>query len=558
MKYNILIGGSAGQGMDTLSILIEKVLKRQGYYVFSNKDYMSRIRGGHNFVQIRFGTEPVYCHHPVLDVIVALDKNTVDFHTERLQADGVILCDESIEVEDSRLVHIPMKKIAEQIGNIKAFGTVAMGVVLKLFELPFDKVEEVFFKKFEKESAESNFQAFKRGYELTQKRFNIEDPEVDNHILINSNDAIAMGALAGGVGFYPAYPMTPATSIMTFLSKKQNDAKIVVEQVEDEIASINMALGASYAGVRSMTGSSGGGVALMIESFSLQGITEIPLVVVDSQRPGPATGLPTRTEQADLEFVLYGGHGEFPRMVIAVRNSEDAFYQTVRALNLADKYQLLVIILTDQYLTDATQTIRPFDFSKVTIDRHIATKEEIDDEVYRRYKDAKSGISPRIVPGKIPGWTVMIDSDEHNEYGHITESAEVRTAMMDKRMRKFEGLKAEVMEPEFFGTEDPEILLIGWGSMEGPLKEAVEILQKEGNSVGALVLGDIWPLPTKLLEKYCRTAKKIVNVEQNYTGQLAKLIRQTTGIPMYKSILKYDGRQLSGHEICYRVKSEVL
>jgi 2-oxoglutarate ferredoxin oxidoreductase subunit alpha len=391
-----------------------------------------------------------------------------------------------------------------------------------------------------------------------EKRFEVESAGEDNHILINSNDAIAMGALAGGVSFFSGYPMTPATSIMTFLSRKQNDAKILVEQVEDEISAINMAMGASYAGARAMTASSGGGVALMVETFSLQGITEIPMVVVDSQRPGPATGLPTRTEQGDLEFVLYGGHGEFPRMVIGVRDAKDAFYQTARALNLADKYQLLVIILTDEYLTDTTQTIPPFDFNKVSIERHIASREDIDDEVYRRYKDVQSGISPRIIPGKIPGWTVLIDSDEHNEYGHITESAEVRKAMVEKRSRKFEGLKAEIHEPAFFGTENPEILLIGWGSTYGPLKEAVEMLQKEGICVGALVFGDIWPLPTKLLEKYTAIAKKVVNVEQNFSGQLAKLIRQTTGIPMYKSILKFDGRQLGGHEIYARVKSEVL
>ena len=558
MKYNILIGGAAGQGMDTLSILLEKILKRQGYQVLSTKDYMSRIRGGHNFIQIRFGNEPIHSHHPVLDVIVALDKNTIDFHTERLQAKGIILCDESIAADDSRLIPIPMKKIATEVGNPKTIGSVAMGAVLKMFNLPLDTVQEIFETKFEKQTAESNFIAFSKGHQLLHKHFESEPGGKDNHILINSNYAIAIGALAGGVSFYPAYPMSPATSIMTFLSRKQNDAKIIVEQVEDEISAINMALGASYAGVRSMTGSSGGGVALMVEAFSLQGITEIPLVVVDCQRPGPATGLPTRTEQADLEFTLYGGHGEFPRMVIAVRNAEDAFYQTTRALNIADKYQLLVIILTDEYLADATQTIPPFDFSTVSIEKHISSKEDIDDEVYRRYKDVKSGISPRIIPGKIPGWTTLIDSDEHNEYGHITESAEVRIAMVEKRARKLEGLKAEIQEPKFFGAENPETLLIGWGSTYGPLKECVEMLEKDGVSVGALVYGDIWPLPTKLLEKYTAIAKKVVNVEQNYTGQLAKLIRQTTGIAMYKSILKYDGRQISGHEIYTRVKSEVL
>ncbi|MCC5909468.1 MAG: 2-oxoacid:acceptor oxidoreductase subunit alpha [Clostridiaceae bacterium] len=558
MKYNILIGGSAGQGMDTWAVLLEKIIKRKGYYVFSNKDYMSRIRGGHNFIQIRFGTEPISSHDPKLDIIVALDKNTIDFHTERLQENGVIICDQAIEIEDKRVLALPLKELAKELGNPKVTGTICMGVVLKLFGMNFDRVEEVFEEKFEKETTELNFKAFQEGYEYAQQQFHIEKGGEDQHILINSNQAIALGALAGGVGFFAGYPMTPFTSIMTYMSEKQEDAKMVVEQVEDEIAAINMAIGTSYAGVRSMTGTSGGGFSLMTEALGLAGIMENPLVVANIQRPGPATGLPTRTEQSDLSFILTASHGEIPRMVLAVRHAEDAFYQTVRALNLADKYQMLVIILGDQYLSDATETIKPYDFSKVTIERHIAGKESFKDGEYKRYQPTEDGLSPRIIPGKHRGQIVLTDSDEHNEYGHITESAEVRTAMMDKRMKRMDALKEELIEPDYFGVDHPENLLIGWGSMYGPLKEAVALLQEEGISVGTLVFGDIYPLPTKLLEKYSTTAKQILNVEQNYTGQLAKLIRQETGIHCSKSILKYDGRQMCSHEIYSRVKGEVL
>ncbi|WP_069999882.1 2-oxoacid:acceptor oxidoreductase subunit alpha [Cellulosilyticum sp. I15G10I2] len=558
MKYNVLIGGAAGQGMDTLSILIEKLLKRKGYFIHSHKDYMSRIRGGHNFIQIRFGTEYINSHWPALDVIIALDKETAKLHVERLSEGGVIICDEAIEINNNKLIHIPMAKFAKETNNQRAAGSVAAGALLKLFGESVDGVMEIFNEKFDKETAESNFKAFKKGFDYVQKKFELDKPEKDNHILINANSAIALGALAGGVGFYASYPMTPATSIMTELSKRQGDAKIVVEQVEDEISAINMVLGASYAGVRSMTGTSGGGYALMVEAMSLQGITEIPIVVVDSQRPGPATGLPTRTEQGDLDFVMFSGHGEYPKMVLAVKNAEDAFYQTARALNIADKYQIQVIILTDEYLADATQTIPPYDFNRVSIDRYFASKETLGDDTYKRYQRAESGVSSRIIPGKIDGAVVLIDSDEHNEYGHITESAEVRTAMMNKRMKKLKLIQSEMEEPDYFGSETPEILLIGWGSMYGPIREATQLLQKENISVGALVFGDIYPLPIKLLKKYSEHAKKLINIEMNYKGQLARLIRQETGIFMDHSLLNYDGRQMCAHTVYTRVKKEVL
>lgn len=558
MNLNILIGGAAGLGIDTVSVLLEKILKRKGYYVFSNKDYMSRVRGGHNFIQVRFGTEPIYSHWPELDAIVALDKNTVDFHYERLKENGLIICDEALETEEDKVVRIPIAQIAAEVKNPKTAGSAAVGALLKILGQDLEKVTEVFDEKFEKESAQSNYEALKKGYEYAEPRFEITPKQEDRHIFINGNAAIAMGALAGGVSFYASYPMTPATSIMTQLSMRQDDAGIVVEQVEDEIAAINMALGASYAGVRAMTGTSGGGFALMTEALSLQGIMELPLVVVNSQRPGPSTGIATRTEQSDLDFVLSAGHGEFPRMVLAVRNPEDAFYQTVRALNLADKYQSLVIILTDQHIADAAQTIAPFNFSKVTIERHFTSAEELGEERYKRYMPTDNGVSPRIIPGKIPGTVVMADSHEHNEYGHISESAEIRTAMMNKRMRKLEDIASEILEPAYYGAENPELLLIGWGSMEGPIREAVELLIKDDIAVGALVFGDLYPLPTKLLKKYTGIAKKLVNVEQNFTGQLARLIRQETGIFMTNSILNYNGRQMDSYTIAARVKKEVL
>lgn len=562
MIYNILIGGSAGQGMDTISALFEKILKKEGYYSLATKDYMSRVRGGHNFTQIRFGEEVVDTHSPELDVIIALDKDTVELHIKDLKSQGIVICDENIPFEDSRIVKIPMKKSAAAVGNPKVFGTVAIGSLLKAFGFETDKAVEVLNNKFKEKVLSDNLSALENGYEAGRKIFELKRLAEKDTILINGNQAIALGALAGGVNFYSAYPMTPATSVMTYISKKSAEAGIAVEQAEDEIAAIIMALGASYAGARAMTGTSGGGLSLMVEALGLAAITEVPLVIVDSQRPSPATGLPTRTEQSDLSFVLTASQGEMPRMILAVRNAEDAFYQAARALNMADKYQIPVMLLTDQYLADAAQTIKPFDFSKVTIERHIASKEDIAEDLkegqYKRYKLTESGISKRIIPGSVEGQIVLVDSDEHDEYGHITESAEVRVAMMKKRMGKLDLLKEDMLEPDYFGVESPEILLIGWGSTYGSIKESVKVLSEEGVSIGALVFGDIYPLPEKLLSKYSASAKKIINVEQNYTGQLAKLIRQETGIKMDKSILKYDGRQISALEICNELRKEVL
>jgi 2-oxoglutarate ferredoxin oxidoreductase subunit alpha len=559
LKYNILIGGSAGQGIDTISSLFEKMLKKSGYYIYTTKDYMSRVRGGHNFIQIRFGDEKITSHSSIIDVIVAMDKNTIVNHIEKLNKTGIVICDESIDVEDSRMLKLPMKAISTEVGNSKTFGTVAVGVLTKLFNLKIDNIDSIFNKKWDIKTNEANKLAFTRGYEISKERFNLSIAEKNNNILITGNDALALGLLAGGLSFYSAYPMTPATSIMTYLSKVQKDAGIIVEQVEDEISAINMALGASYAGARSATGSSGGGVSLMVEAIGLSSITETPLLIIDSQRPGPATGLPTRTEQSDLSFLVTASHGEGPRMVLSVRNAEDAFYASARALNISEKYQIPVILLTDQYLADTAVTVPELDLSKVKIERNIAGEEALEsDGSYKRYKVTESGISPRILPGQFENAVVLIDSDEHTEDSQITESAEVRIEQMDKRMRKLQLLKEDLIEPNYFGVEAPEVLLLAWGSLEGPVEEAVKLLNDKGNSVGALVFGDLYPLPTKLLEKYSVLAKKLVNVEQNFNGQLAKLIRMETGISIHNSILKYDGRQLSSEEIYSRVKKEVL
>ncbi|AFM39706.1 2-oxoacid:acceptor oxidoreductase, alpha subunit [Desulfosporosinus acidiphilus SJ4] len=556
MDFNILVGGAAGQGIDTVGKVLEQIIKKLGFEVFSYKDYMSRVRGGHNFHQIRFADRPLYSHREDIDVILALDSATVELHSSQLSPGGVLVSDESNSgsLSKGEAFWLPLKGKAIEAGNIVTEGIVAVGAILRLFDLDLAKIWPVLRSLLKEEIFEMNRRALEYGYNLTQSRFKLEFPETQPRIMVTGNQAIGLGALAAGVSFYSGYPMTPSTGIMTYLAGKMEEAGIVVEQAEDEIAAINMAIGASYAGARAMTATSGGGFCLMVEGLGLAAMTETPLVIANIQRPGPATGFPTRTEQGDLSFVLTASHGEFPRMIIALRDPEDAFYQTVRAFNIADKFQIPVILLGDQYLGDYYQTIPPFDFSTLTIERALAGKEVWQQqELYERYKLTEDGVSPRLVPGRCGSQVVIADSDEHTETGHITEAAEVRIAMTQTRLQRWENLRKEVREPWLIGQAKPEILLVAWGSSAGPVREAIKLLEAD-YSVGALIFGDIYPLPTMLLKELHPDVKIMINVEQNATGQLAALIRQEAQLVCQDSILRYDGRPMSGRYISAKVK----
>jgi 2-oxoglutarate ferredoxin oxidoreductase subunit alpha len=513
---------------------------------------MSRVRGGHNFSLIRFGTEQVYSHSDQLDGIVALDQETIDLHKGQLLENGFILCDSKLTDDDPRLIKVDTAAMSKELGNPRVSGSILVGVILKMFGESIDGIADVLNTFVSKKNLDINLKAVKEGYLLAEQRFQHLSGQYSDWMLISGSKAVALGAIAAGLRFYSAYPMSPSTAILETLASYADDAGIVVEQAEDEIAAINMAIGASYAGARAMTGTSGGGFSLMVEALGLSGMAEIPLVVIDVQRPGPVTGLPTRTEQSDLKFVISASQGEFPRMVISLRNPGDSFYQTMRAFHLAEKYQIPVILLSDQYLGDSTSTVEPFDPQKIDVAQPAA--EYSGEGEYLRYRYTENGVSPRLIPGKTEH-LVNIDSDEHDEEGHLTESAEVRIRMMDKRMLKLEGLKHELQEPEFIGADGFGTLLLGWGSVWGPIKEAVNILNEDHHgSYAALVFGDIYPLPVELLKEKAAKASHIINIEQNATGQLGGLIREETGIICERSVLKYDGRQISGEEIAEHIR----
>ena len=561
MDLTIVVGGEAGQGLKTVDIILGKTLFRMGYNVYSSKDYMSRIRGGQNFITSRIGTEPVTAISDEIDILIALNEETVDLHKDSVVEDGLILFDGEKELKDKKVINLNAKEIAKSI-NSRGVNTVFVGAVLKLMSLGTEEAEKVLGEYFDDQKIqEDNIKLLQEGFKSVESVLELEEgSNPGDQIYLDGNNALAMGAAAAGLKFYAAYPMSPATSIMNYLAGKQEDLGLVVEQAEDEIAAINMALGGSYSGIRSMTGTSGGGFALMTETVGLAGIAEIPVVIADVQRPGPATGLPTRTGQGDLLFVINAAQDDFPLMVLAPRNHEDAFSQAFRAFNLADKYQIPVIILSDQYLADSAKNVKAFDFSSLEIDYNLISDQQAENiEDYKRYKINETGISPRSYPGQIAGQVMMIDSDEHDEYGHIIEDSETRNAMVEKRARKIEKLiEEDLEEPVYQGEEDIDYLLLGWGSTYGALEEAQKILLDEGVKVGLLSFSDVWPLPVERLTRLTDKGVKIVDVELNSTAQFARLVSSETGIRVDNHILKYDGRPFTGREISCRFKEEVM
>lgn len=552
--YNILLGGAAGDGIETMSALFEKILKQSGCHLFTIRDFMSRVRGGHNFTQIRFGNQPLHAHRDVLDGIFAIDETTYQEHQPQLSYDGFILCDESLAIDDFRAIKLPLKAIATKLGNPKVASSVATGALLKLFDISLDHAATIMQTNLRSDLVEINLAAIQKGYDLVAANYGFPLAQTADHLLLSGNTAIGLGAVAAGIRFYSAYPMSPSTSLLDFFNAQSLTMAIAVEQAEDEIAAINMAIGASYAGATAMTGTSGGGFSLMVEALGFSGIAEIPLVAVDVQRPGPATGFPTRTEQSDLKFVISASQGEFPRMVIALRDHADCFYQTARSLALAKKYQIPVILLSDQYLADSTTTIPMLEATAIARFKAPEAGTLVSDQPYRRYALTESGISPLAIPGQSEA-LVRVDSDEHDQWGQITESATVRNQMVEKRMHKLEALKNELLEPEFWGSHQCQSLLVGFGSTSGAIKEAVDILNQDEQNYGALLFGDIYPLPTERLRHFAAQVMEIINVEQNATGQLAALIREETLINCEHSILKYDGRQLSVDDILNGLKN---
>lgn len=556
MDYTIKIGGEAGQGIQTIGDMLAIVFAKSGYHVFSHQDYESRIRGGHNFYQIRLSDKTISCSRSNVDIVVALDKESIIRYEKSLTDYGLIIYDSQTikeKYEGNQYLDVPFVDLAVKQGGSKIMSnTVATGAVLGMLGVNIEILLEILRNTFKKKGdvvVKSNVDSAIAGYDYAVKnclKCSFTSSDVSNSkMLIAGNDAIGFGAVASGLKFYSAYPMTPGTSIMLYVASKAKEYGIIVEQAEDEIAAINMALGASFAGVRAMTGTSGGGFALMVEGLSLAAITEIPVVIAIAQRPGPATGLPTKTAQADLLFALYSAHGEFPRVIFAPGNPEECFFLTNKAFDIAEKYQIPVIILTDQYLADSQWTYDGFDLNKLVYkDYRIRGESAKALNNYKRHKFTDNGVSPFAVPGD-GTYVVVTDSDEHDEDGHLTEDIDLSIKMVQKRLHlKLPHIVNEINPPKFYGHKNPDIVLVGWGSMYGLLKEAVDTLSKN-HKIAMLHFSEIYPFAS--LEKFdylsiLKNSKKAICIEQNVTSQLAQLITSELGFRFNYKINKYDGR----------------
>ncbi|MEN6379457.1 MAG: 2-oxoacid:acceptor oxidoreductase subunit alpha [Methanofastidiosum sp.] len=558
---SIVLCGEAGQGIETIEDILTKILKDSRYNIFAVKEYMSRVRGGSNSTEIRVSQNPIRAYVDRIDLLFALSNKSLDHLKDRISENTIIFGDKEIIGDIQKVIDIPLSKITKKIGSSVYSNTVTAGVIcgmLNVSEYEFRNFITKFFEKKGEPIINKNLEAVSEGFELAKKiiesgvTIKVKKSEelsrdISKDILISGKDAVALGALAGGCNFISGYPMSPATGILSFMSTHSKEFEVVAEQSEDEISAINMAIGSWYAGGRGMITTSGGGFALMEEGVSLAGMAETPVVIHIGQRPGPATGLPTRTEQGDLDLALYAGHGDFARIILSPGSIEDCFYLSKYAFSFADKYQIPVFILTDQYLLDSQYNIPSLDHKKYEIKRYVTQTRE----GYKRYQFTKTGVSSRGIPGFGEGLVIQT-GNEHDETGHTTENAILRKKMVEKRFNeKLNQVKNEVIYPELLGGKAYKYLLIGWGSTRNIVEESLKQLREP--KLGFLYFKQVYPLPREVMG-YLINAKKVIAIENNASGQFANLIKRETGFEIKDKILKYDGRPFSVEEVTTRIK----
>ncbi len=551
----------------TAGYIFSKVCARGGLNVFTATEYPSLIRGGHNIYHVRVEERELTSPIVLVDLLVALNKETIDLHKGELTHGGAIVYDEGTKLEEGEvrpdvlLYPIPLQKYAREIGEAKVMmNAVALGASVALVDYDFDLLarvmRETFGGKKGEEIADANTKAARAGYDYIREHFQpafghrLKRVEALRRMLINGNEAMAIAAIRAGCKFFTAYPMTPISSLLQYMAANGRAYNIVVKQPEDEISVINTAAGASFAGARSMVATSGGGFSLMVEALGMIGGAEVPMVILEGQRPGPSTGMPTWTEQGDLKFVLSASQGEFPRVVIAPGDPAECFYTTMDAFNIADKYQLPVILVSDKYLAESARTMVPFDEKGIGIERGAIATEDVlaATKDYRRYRPTDSGVSLRSLPGQRGGEHVAT-GEEHDEYGNLEEDAENRKRQMEKRMRKLEYVARELPEPKVYGAGDSDITIVGWGSTKGPILEAMRYLEADGIRARFLHLVYLFPFPGAKVAQVLDSSRASFMVENNKTAQMAGVIREYTGRKVQHNILKYDGRSFYPHEI---------
>jgi 2-oxoglutarate ferredoxin oxidoreductase subunit alpha len=591
VDFAVGIGGENGQGIASTGDILARIFARRGLHLNAYNAYQSIIRGGHTFLTVRASDAPVRNMGDKIDVLIPLNQDTMDRHLHLLKAGACAIYDnEKIKpgqaADGVQLCPMPIKELTK--GNKLAVNTAALGATLQLLGIESEPLESVVARQFKKKGdavVADNIAIARAGYEYAAQNFKAfpwKAPHGPKPLgVVTGNQATAMGGAAAGVKFYAAYPMSPSTGVLMWMAAHARQLGIMVRQVEDEIGVMNMVIGAAHAGCRAMCATSGGGFALMSEAVGMSGMIETPIVCIDVQRAGPATGVPTKTEQGDLWQILGAGQGDYPKLVVAPSSQVDLFRTIPELFNLADKYQCPGLVLADLLISEGTTSIDPDDLDfKVKIDRGelilpngsngadngsgaiaVNPASGYNDNAYLRYKNTESGISPRAVPG-VPGHIFVAATDEHDEDGTLISdeftNPHKRRMMVEKRARKMQSAINDVAPPKLFGPENAAVTLVGWGSTNGVIREAVEKLAgEEGIVANHLQIKWIIPFHAAEISRILSSSKHVIIVENNYTGQFARYLRSETGFDAHGHIRKYDGEPFMPHHIVEAVKEQL-
>lgn len=568
------IGGEAGFGIMAAGTMLARSFARHGYHVMATNEYPSLIRGGHNLVTVRIAVKPFASMNRDVHILVALHNPCIELHKEELNENALVVFDPKDHEWKAGdfpkpviLFPVPLAQLVSESGGAPIMrNTVALGVTVALLGADFSFLQEVIhdqFKKKDQKIIDANVAIAKAGFDYIKNTFPGESSmhltasqKKEDHLVINASESLGIGAYRAGLKFAAIYPMTPINSLITFLADHAKDLKIVYKQPEDEIAGINMAIGASVAGARSMVATSGGGFALMVEGLSLAGIMELPIVINLGMRVGPATGMPTYTEQGELQFAIHAGHGEFPRIILAPADAAEAYSLAIDAFNLADRYQIPVFLLTDKYMNESQWCVAKSHFTgEALIDRgKLARDTDLPtDGSFKRYQlDTPDGVSARSIPGQ-KGGVYFSNGYEHDEVGHVTETSAMRTSQVNKRLKKFTAMQQDIRTPVIYGDTEAEITFVSWGSSRGVVLDAIDMLRAKGKTAKLVHFTWLYPFPQEEALAALSFATRLIDVEQNATGQLASLIREHTGVLIKEKILKYDGRPLYPEEIVEKV-----
>lgn len=572
--FTVRVGGdSAAGGIVTTGEIFARIAAYSGLEIYTTRTIPAEIKGGHVMFQVRASVHRVYSQGDDLDMLIAFDQESIDKYYHLIKQDGFLVYNSNDgkppPANGVKQYGLPLNDIAKSINFTRGRNIVTIGAMVKLFGLPYDRAEQMVQKQLgkKKELLDQNLLALKTGYEYVENNIAKESPyhliqgeagEADNRLVMSGNQALAIGAIAAGCRFYAGYPITPASDIMEFLAAEFPQINGTMIQAEDEIAAVTMAVGASYAGQRAMTATSGPGLSLMVEMIGHATMTEIPLVIVDVQRAGPSTGMPTKVSQGDLRIAIFGAHDDAPRLVVAPVSVEDCFYQMINAFNLAEKYQTPVIFLSDQDMSVRVVTLTPFDLGKVKLESRLlwdpsANGHGGDD--YLRYKVTDSGVSPMSLPG-MPGGQYTAEGLEKMESGAPEYTPELHEQNFKKRDRKIRNALKDYEAWkmfEQFGTPGAPVAIVGWGSTIGPVREAVARAENEGMPVEVLYPKLLFPLPSAQLGAFMEGRQAVIVPELNFTGQFGRTLRAE----FWREIIhltKYGGVPFAAREIYDKIK----